>query len=294
MKSHRTLPSLLCPLIVTLFASSLPPSRQVNALSGKPQNKRDAEALKLPPFSIFGLEPSGSSKEVEKPFDAEELEEFLVAIGKKERKNQKENEYYWIIPNVFYQLRTLFSKEAWTDEEIKQGQQASHFFARLVNNPDLTIKKTDQASFATGLVALRNWFASLCGDNKTLSAMIFTLDDGPFFGENVAAKNFSKMKLIESAPILDQRASIVLMTDGIQPNPMIIGVLNDDKSVRWLKRYSNPPNRIAWAELQKPAIFKVAGYGYAVELMTEGTSGRERSSVFLDEKLNLRFYFVSW
>jgi hypothetical protein len=278
MKSHRTSPSLLCPLIVTLFASSLPPSPQLNALSAAPQNKRTAEALKLPPFSIFGLEPSDNSKEVEKPFDAKELEEFLAAIGKEERKNRKENGYYWIIPNVFYQLRTLFSKEAWTDEEIMKGQQASHFFARLVNNPDLTIEKTDQGSFASGLVALRNWFASLCGDNKTLSAMIFTLDDGPFFGENVAVTNYSKMKVVESAPISDQHASIVLMTDAIQPNPMIIGVLNDDKSVRWLKRYSNPPNRIACAELQKPAVFKVAGYGYAVALMTEGTSGRERSS----------------
>ncbi len=200
MKSHRSSPSLLCPLIVTLFASSLPPSPQLNALSGKPQNKTTAEALKLPPFSIFGLEPSGNSKEVEKkPFDAKELEEFLVAIGREVPKNRKENEYYWIIPNVFYQLRTLFSKEAWTDEEIKKGQQASHFFARLVNNPDLTIEKTDQGSFASGLVALRNWFASLCGNNKTLSAMIFTLDDGPFFGENVAVTNFSKMKLIELA-----------------------------------------------------------------------------------------------
>ena len=41
----------------------------------------------------------------------------------------------------------------------------------------------------------------------------------------------------------------------------------------------------------KPALYKVEGYGYAVALMTDGTSGRERSHLYLDESLNLRFYY---
>jgi hypothetical protein len=82
----------------------------------------------------------------------------------------------------------------------------------------------------------------MCKDNKTLASMIFTIDDGPFLGSDIDVSTFPKMKLIESAPIPGKQASFVLMSDGSQPEPMIIGVLNEDKSVKWLKRFSNSPH----------------------------------------------------
>lgn len=268
----------------------------LDAQSHTLSSKAKDDGLRLPSFSIFGLEPSKDSKNMERPFDPNELENFLAEIGKEEvrKERRKENEYYWIIPMVFYRIRNLFSKESWTAEEIIQGQQASQFFARLVKNPDLRIEKSDQDSFKNGLLVLRNWFAALCQDNKTLAAMIFTMNDGPYFGGVIDINDSLKMKLVESTPISGKQASFVLMTDDSQPQPMIIGVLNEDKSIRWLKRFTNPPNKITRAELQEPALYKVEGYGYAVALMTEGTSGRERSHVYLDDSLNLRFYYVSW
>src|SRR5262249_9251221 len=139
-------------------------------------------------------------------------------------------ELFWLIPLAIYKSRALFAKESWTLEEIAQGQRLGAFFARLTDKPELRIEKSDQKSFGEGLLRLRDWFASLCRENSTLASMIYTLDDGPFFGEEVDANEYSKMKLVESAPIPNKRASFVLMTDLSKPEPMIIGVLGEDKS----------------------------------------------------------------
>ena len=39
-----------------------------------------------------------------------------------------------------------------------------------------------------------------------------------------------------------KRSKFVLLTDGSTPEPMVIGILNEDESVGWLKRFSNAPN----------------------------------------------------
>lgn len=256
-----------------------------------------AGGLELPSMSIFGISPSTIPREVDKPFSQAEFEQFLAETQRSEpgNKRSKKQSLYWIIPLAIYKSRSLFSKESWTVEEIEQGQRMGDFFAKLADKPDLRIEKSDQESFKRGLRRLRDWFVSLCQDNKTLALMIFTLDDGPFFGVDIDTNEYSRMKLVESTPIPSKQASFILMTDGSKPEPMIIGVLEEDKSIRWLKRFSNAPNgRITRAELQNPAIYTVEGYGYVVAIMTSGTSGRESSQVYLDESLNLRFYFVSW
>ena len=278
--------SLLASLALGQRNTPLPPDKTTRSAS-----------LELPSLSIFGWDSSTVPKEVDKPFSLAELDQFLTKTKKYESENEsaKNDRLYSIIPMVFYKSRNLFSKESWSIEEIEQGQQISKFLAKLADKPDLEIKSSDQETFRKGLVRLRDWFASMCQDNKTLASMIFTLDDGPFIGIDIDVSNFPKMKIIESAPIPGKKASFVLMADGNQPEPIVIGIVNEDKLVRWIKRYSNSPQgRITDSWLQKPAIYRVEGYGYAVALMTEGSSGTERSHVYLDESLNLRFYYVSW
>jgi hypothetical protein len=287
---------LILRFLILLSLLSMLASGQTNPPASS-EKRTKASSLELPSLSIFGWSPATVSKDVDTPFSAIELEQFLTEVEKDEAKNKsaKHDRTYWIIPMIFYKSRTLFSQETWTVEEIEQGHQISDFFARLTHKPELRIDKADQQSFREGLVKLRDWFRSMCQDNKTLSSMIFTLDDGPFFGGNIDTTQYPKMKLVASAVIPGKQASFVLMTDEGKPDPMIIGVLNEDKSVRWLKRFSNAPNgRIAEAQLEKPTLYKVEGYGYVVALMTDGSSGRERSHVYLDELLDLRFYYVSW
>lgn len=287
-------------LVLHLLIAVLLLSGLASGQSDKP-SPSDAEtkpsSLELPSLSIFGFSPSTAPDDFDKPFSPAELDKFLAEVKKSEAeyKRSSKNKPYWIIPMVFFKSRHLFSKGAWTFQEMEQGRQISRFFAELTGMPSLEIKASEQGAFRQGLVRLRDWFASMCQDNTTLASMIFTLDDGPFFGADIDIKEFPRMRLVESAAIPGKQARFVLMTDGSNPEPMVIGVLNEDKSVRWLKRFSNgPKGRITEAELKKPALYKVEGYGYAVALMTDGTFGRERSHVYLDDALNLRFYYVSW
>jgi hypothetical protein len=268
-----------------------------HAQSHKITHTSQDASLELPSFSIFGLEQPMDAQNNKQSFGPTDLNRFLADLDKitaNIRPGQEKSQYF-IVPIVFYRIRHLFLKEEiWTDEEIEQGRRASKFFARLSNNPDLIIEASDQNSFRNGLAVLQNWFSALCRDNKTLAMMIPTFDDGPFEGVDVDVKDLSRMKLIGSAPFYGKQASFVLLTDESQQQPIIIGVQNEDKSIRWLKRFCNPPNRITRAVLDNHAIYRVKEYDYAVILMTTGSSGTEHSHVYLDEDLKLRFYFVSW
>lgn len=173
---------------------------------------------------------------------------------------------------------------------MEEGQFISNFFARLVERPELEIKATNQKSFGRGLQNLRDWFADLTQDNKTLASMIFTMDDGPFFGQQVDERRFNSWKRLQSAPIPGTRAKFVLMTDNRAPEPMIIGVMNADNSLLWARRYSNDSGTLDNASLSKSSVETVEGYGFLAIM----SSGGESSRVYRDEKLGLRFYYVSW
>lgn len=282
-------------LILTLSFSCMVCGQAAQSpnLPGNPQEN----SLQLPSLAIFGLPALGATTNLEKPINAKELEKFIAGIDKARAGKgvAKTTNYYWVIPMVFSRARNLFAKATWTKEEIKQGQEISDFFARIFAKPELKIDRTDPESFKNGLSALRNWFVSLCQDNKILGLMIYTTDDGPFFGETVAAERISGMRLLGSIQIPDQQASFVLLTDRSQPEPIIIGVINDDQSVRWLKRYSGAPaGRISSATVVERTISPVQGYGYGCRLMADWSYGFEPSTIYLDDSLNLRFYFISW
>jgi hypothetical protein len=268
-----------------------------------PQSSRSynpLDDLRLPSFSIFGLSSSETSS-LAKPITSRELAKIIAEVekGRAGKSEAQQVTYNYFIPIVLYRSRSLFSKSSWTKEDIKIGQEVGNFLARLVKNSELRIAGTDQESFRKGLARLRGWFVALCQDDRTLASMIFTLDSGPFFGEEVDANRIADMKVVESVRIPDQQASFVLMTDRSQDEPrderMIIGVVGDDRSVRWLKRFSAAPKGvIRSATFVRRTIFTVEGYGYVCELMADWTGGMQPSRLYLDESLNLRFYYVRW
>ena len=257
--------------------------------------------LALPSLSIFGfpLPPSAENKKFDSPFSAQELESFLVEVDRV-RPDQtttgtqrKKSAAYFIVPFVFYRSRHLFKPQIWTQSDIEEGQLISHFFARLVERPELEIKATDQESFGRGLQQLRDWFVALTQNNETLSEMVITFDDGPYQGEKVDEKKFLQWKRLASATIPGSKSKFVLMTDDQKPEPMIIGVMNADNSLLWARRYSDKPagrGNLDNATLRRQTATKVEGYGYKLVMSMSG----EASVVYLDEKLKLRFYYVSW
>lgn len=265
------------------------------------------EPLALPSFSIFDFSPEKTPAALEQMYQAGNLAGILSGFDKvKATASASDDEAvraraqgykitYFVLPIVFYASRHLFSKEDWTAEELKEGQQLSAYIAQIAQTPDLTIESTEPRSFRRGLVRLRNWFVALSHDNKTLPALMFSSDDLFYGGEDIDIVRFPELKLVESTPIQDQRASFVILTDGKKPEPMIIGVQNSDGKVRWLKRFSGQSaGEIADVMMGEDGITKLDGYGYICRLLASWTYGTEGSRVYLDESLNLRFYYVSW
>ena len=286
LKTNLPRAYLVCNLIWGL-AFSVPVCGQPRPFA-KPAADPQEQRLQLPSFAIFGL--PGESAGVEKPVTAKELEKFVAGVEKNRARKGviREPNYYALIPIIFYRARNLFAKEPWTKEEIKQGQAISAFFARIFAKPELKIEKADPESFRNGLKTLSNWFVSLCQDNRTLGLMIYTEDRGPFFGEDVDAGRMSELRLLGAIEIPDQEASFVVMKDQGQPEPIIIGVVNADTSVRWLKRFSGlPTGRVTSATLVQRTIFQLQGHGYVCRLMADWSYGFDPSVIYLDDALNL-------
>jgi len=300
VKCHRIQAPVICLLIALLTISGA-----VSGQANQPQNPatmNQANSLELPSFSIFGL--SENIPGIDKPIDAKELEKFMSQVEKarSSQSRMRTSNYYWIVPMIFYRARNLFAKSSWTIAEIKQGRDISLFFTKLagredlkIGKPDVKIEKLDQESFRQGLITLRNWFVALCQDNRTLGTMIYTSNDGPFFGAEVDASRVAEMKVIESLPLPDREARFILLRDRGQMEPIVFGIINADNSIRWLKRLSAAPKgRITSAAFVERTIHKLEGYGYICALMTEWNGGLERGSVYVDDALNLRFYYLSW
>jgi hypothetical protein len=276
-----------------MLASAILLTSMIGAVSAR--QAADDTDLSLPPFSIFGLDSNETIISSSKPLSSKELEKLIAAVEKSRAAGgANATRYYRVVPVVFHRMRGLFTKSSWTKAEVKQGQDVSAFLARLFVKPDLKIEQIDPVSFKKGLQNLRNWFVSLCRDNRTLGLMVYTDDAGPFFGEEVAAERLGALKVLESIPIPDRQARFVLMQDRGAREPIVIGVVNDDGSVRWLRRLiAAPSGRVTSASFMRRTIYEVDGYGYVCPLMAEWDAGLQQSPVYLDESLNLRFYFIA-
>jgi hypothetical protein len=268
----------------------------------------EAQPLALPSFSIFELSPETVPADVERKYKATELaalramletsraETIQSTTDQTVRARANDNRlFYYIVPITFYASRHLFEKDEWTAEEVREGQQLAAFIAWLAADSKLTIDRTDRDAYRSGLVRLRNWFATLCRDNKTLPAMMFLADDLFFGGEDIDVARFAALNPVATFRIPDREANFVVLGDSAKPEPLIIGVVNADGTPRWLKRYSAVPlGAIMNAKPHEYGIRKLEGHGYVCWLVAILDFGTEASRIYLDESLNLRFYYLSW
>ena len=252
------------------------------------------ESLRLPSFSIFGFDEIDDPK-LNAQMPEEELQKLLIAyrkLGKTRASYDQTNgaDASFAIPLVMFRSRRLFTQSSWSTQDIEEGQRISRFFARLVDRPELEIHSSNNAAFRDGLVHIRNWYANLCRQNTTLAAMIFTFDDGPYYGFALPQKRFSSLRVLQTMKIPGREEKFALMTDGKTAEPFFIGVLTQGGAIRWATRFSKSSGGIIdYAELGSGSCDIIQNYGYQCYAFAG-----EVSSIYLDENLNLRFYFVSW
>ena len=125
--------------------------------------------------------------------------------------------------------------------------------------------------------------------------MIFTLEYGPFFGQEVDTNNLPETKVVGSVKIPGQAAKFVLMTYARETEPIMIGVINPDKTLRWVKSLTTDRQaRVVEVVVQDSTAVRLEGYGYVLSLTEVLNSQKGRYLLYLDESLNLRFYFLYW
>ena len=123
--------SALCCLMCIYASFAIEAGKDNN--SGQSSEKPSEGSLKLPSFSIFGLPLSGDQNEMNDLLDPRALDQFLATVrGDQVKRGIKERDYSWIIPMVFYKSRSLFEKDSWTSEDVRQGQLISSFFGGVL------------------------------------------------------------------------------------------------------------------------------------------------------------------
>jgi hypothetical protein len=85
---------------------------------------------------------------------------------------------------MLHQVKDYYERDDWTKDEKDFGQEVSKFFAATLDNDDLKISERDNNTFCQGLNKLKQAFYALCEDDNVFYQMIYTLDDGPFYGLN--------------------------------------------------------------------------------------------------------------
>ena len=254
------------------------------------------ESLRLPSFSIFGFDEIKDPK-FDVQYPKEELQKILAELRNVEKlkavnaSSKKSLAHIsFVIPIVFYRSRRLFTQSEWSAQDIEEGQRISRFFARLTNKPELEIFSAQPGAFRDGLINLRNWYTGLCSHNPSLAEMMFTFDDGPYYGFPLPRARFSELKVLQSATLPGRTEKFALLTDGKTSNPLFLGVLAQNGAILWAQRLSREAVvPIGWAEMESDSCKKIEGSGYKCYVRAG-----EGSNVYLDENLKLRFFFVSW
>ena len=257
-----------------------------------PSQSPQLESLRLPSFSIFGIEQDQiEDAKLNSQMPEAEMEKLLQAATEKSRGLPREiakpDPISFVIPIVMFRSRRLFAQSSWSTQDIAEGQRISRFFARLTAKPELEIFSSKPAVFRDGLVNLRNWYADLCNRNSTLSKMMFTFDDGPYFGFPLPRERYSSLELIKAKKIPGRNEKFALFTDGKTAEPIFIGVLAPNGALKWAARFNkNSSVTINGAYLSDQFSETIDGYGFVCRV--------NQCRIYLDENLNLRFYFVSW
>ena len=258
--------------------------------------------LKLPSFSIFQASRMWSVLEPEEPLDLQEMSDISEGIIRVTKEVEESMDMepmrdmkYFIIPLIFYKTRHLYSKTEWSPEEVKLGSNVSSFLADYVQNPNLRITGGNQHSFHEGLEKLANWFSSLCKDNEILASMIFTFDDGPFYGADVGIINLVHLESVDSIVLQITNNKLLLKRIEGKNEPMIISLVDTNNEIAWQKILTaSPRGKIRSAKFFEKPIVEIEEYGYKVELLVDWDYGKEYCHMYLDESGNMRFYFVSW
>ncbi len=240
-------------------------------LTSNAQETSDCFQIKY--LDFFGLEETSFLK-----LNASNADKLLTSDLQKKDIGEPVVKMNFFIPVIISQLKDyhpLCSRNA--DTTLYKLLTQLYF---KIRKADITVLKNKTLS--EQLEFLRDDFYLLVQNDSILASMMFTLDDGPFYGVSSDC-----VPSQDNEVFLTDFGELIICTKG-QGND--ISLVSKDDKILWAKKMVGNNNQLLQnISFEKEKISRTS-LGYTLQMMANG----ERLTLFLKNDGSFRFYFRSW
>jgi hypothetical protein len=192
--------------------------------------------------------------------------------------------FHAMVPALVAALEPLWSRDAWSEDEVALAKEVGKFLHAEVGAPEETFAAGAPGN-AASLRRLAAWFRGEVGRVERYAAMTLTLDDGPFVGVPVAA-------LPEGPPVvcpLRGALRVEAWTEG--PDAAAVFAGRRGAETLWCRRITQKEGTPHTGVRVDPlSADDLAAYGWVVHF----SAGGEHAHLYVGPDGRFLFYFVSW
>lgn len=197
---------------------------------------------------------------------------------------QQDKMVLFFIPVMLHQIKNYYERDEWTKAEKEFGIEVSNFFATTLDNEDLKISNGDNKTFCQGLDKLKQAFYALCEDDNVFYKMIYTMDDGPFFGIDTDLN----LPVKDSLKLEDIGAKMYIRQQG---KTCTLELVDSYGQTKWKKIIArSADNYIKDIVFTMESILDKNELGYKIGLIGSG----EFIHLYLRTDGAFRLYYHSW
>jgi hypothetical protein len=235
------------------------------------QTKQNCFEIKY--LDFFGVEELDTMK-----FSSSELDQLLITdLAKNEKEKARKTNF--LIPFIVMQLKGYYPTCS-TNIDTSTFRKLKQLYFKI-RQSDISIIKGK--SISNQLEYIRQDFYSQVQNDTLLPFMNYTLDDGPFYGQ-------------QSKYIPNYKKGTAYTTDfgtlfiTKYPNKIFVTVINKQGKHLWTRIMTGNSNRqLTEINLSKENITKTS-LGYTIGMFSEG----EALKLYLKSNGDFRYYFHSW
>lgn len=231
------------------------------------ENKSSEDCYEIKYLDFFGLD----NQEVVKWPDSEI--NGLMAMDM-----QSELKTNFLIPAIIYQLKKYHPNCNSTIDTV-YFEKIWKLYSKI---REIDISKLKNKSLSEKIDFMRDDFYTQVEDEKYLSKLIYTYDDGPFYGEDVD----NEIDLIPEFAQETKFGTIHIYDAG----EIVISVVNQSETILWKKRLTGLSDRYLTNLRFMDNPIEYTSVATIVNMYSEG----ERLTLYLKNNGEFLFYFHSW
>ncbi len=232
-----------------------------------------SDCFQIKYLDFFGLEKTSFLK-----LNTSSAEKLLISDLQKKDLGEPVVKMNFFIPVIMSQLKD-YHPLCSRNTDTKLYKLLTQLYFKIIK-ADITILKNKTLS--EQLEFFRDDFYLQVQNDSVLASLIFTLDDGPFYGINTTCTPEKDKQVF-----LTDFGDLTIYANG-QEN--YISVVGKDDKILWAKKMvGNNSQTLQNISFAKENIYKNS-LGYTIKMVSNG----EKLTMFLKNDGGFRFYFCSW